>query len=111
MKSVVLILSLEKVWHCLQQLIVVRICTCVTKRSVLLFLSDSSSPNNTYGICTLGDSRLNRLKTIPFTAADTYIAHIWQYPPPTPEYFLLSPVCCTKIINNKKNVMVYTTLK
>ena len=35
MKSVVFILSLEKVWHCLQQLIV-RICTRVTKRSVLL---------------------------------------------------------------------------
>ena len=47
-------------------------------------LSDSSSPNKTYRICTLGDSRLNCLKTIPFTAADTYIAHIWQYPPPPP---------------------------
>ena len=22
------------------------------------------------------------MKTIPFTAAHTYIAHIWQYPPP-----------------------------
>ena len=45
-------------------------------------LSDSSSPNKTYRICTLGNSRLNCLKTIPFKAADTYIAHIWQYPPP-----------------------------
>ena len=26
--------------------------------------------------------RVNCLKTIPFTAANTYIAHIWQYPPP-----------------------------
>ena len=25
--------------------------------------------------------RVNCLKTIPFTAANTYIAHIWQYPP------------------------------
>ena len=28
--------------------------------------------------------RVNCLKTIPFTAAHTYIAHIWQYPPPPP---------------------------
>ena len=28
---------------------------------------------------------LNSLKTIPFTAAHTYIAHIWEYPPPPPE--------------------------
>ena len=28
--------------------------------------------------------RVNCLKTIPFTAAHTYIAHIWQYPPPLP---------------------------
>ena len=28
---------------------------------------------------------VNCLKTIPFTAAHIYIAHIWQYtPPPTP---------------------------
>ena len=26
--------------------------------------------------------RVSRLKTIPFTAAHTYIVHIWQYPPP-----------------------------
>ena len=26
-------------------------------------------------------ARVNCLKTIPFTAAHTYIAHIWQYPP------------------------------
>ena len=26
--------------------------------------------------------RVNCLKTIPFTATHTYIAHIWQYPPP-----------------------------
>ena len=26
-------------------------------------------------------SRVNCLKTIPFTAADSYIAHIWRYPP------------------------------
>ena len=73
-------------------------------------LSDSTSLNKTYRICTLGDSRLNCLKTIPFTAAYTYIAHIWQYPPP-PKYFLLSPACCTKIITDKKTVMVYTTSK
>ena len=29
-------------------------------------------------------ARVNCLKTIPFTAAHTYIAHIWQYPPPPP---------------------------
>ena len=29
-------------------------------------------------------SRVNCLKTIPFTAAHTYIAHIWQYPHPHP---------------------------
>ena len=27
-------------------------------------------------------ARVNCLKTIPFTAAHTYMAHIWQYPPP-----------------------------
>ena len=27
-------------------------------------------------------ARVNCLKTIPFTAAHNYIAHIWQYPPP-----------------------------
>ena len=26
--------------------------------------------------------RVNCLKTIPYTAAHTYLAHIWQYPPP-----------------------------
>ena len=26
-------------------------------------------------------ARVNCVKTIPFTAAHTYIAHIWQYPP------------------------------
>ena len=29
--------------------------------------------------------RVNCLKTIPFTAAHTYIAHIWKYPPPPPQ--------------------------
>ena len=28
--------------------------------------------------------RVNSLKTIPFTAAHTYIAHKWQYPPGFP---------------------------
>ena len=28
--------------------------------------------------------KVNCLKTIPVTAAHTYIAHIWQYPPPNP---------------------------
>ena len=28
--------------------------------------------------------RVNCLKSIPFTAAHTYIAHIWQYPSPPP---------------------------
>ena len=28
--------------------------------------------------------RVNCFKTIPFTAAHTYIAHIWQYSPPPP---------------------------
>ena len=32
--------------------------------------------------------RVNCLKTIPFTAAHTYIAHIWQYPPGTVWQFL-----------------------
>ena len=27
-------------------------------------------------------ARVNRLKTMPFTATHTYMAHIWQYPPP-----------------------------
>ena len=27
-------------------------------------------------------ARVNCLKTIPFTAAHTCMAHIWQYPPP-----------------------------
>ena len=32
--------------------------------------------------------RVNCLKTIPFTAAHTYIAHIWQYPPRSiPDYY------------------------
>ena len=34
--------------------------------------------------------RVNCLKTIPFTAAHTYIAHIWQYPPPPREYISAS---------------------
>ena len=38
--------------------------------------------------------RVNCLKTIPFTAAHTCIAHIWQYPPPgafTSDDFFFSP--------------------
>ena len=55
------------------------------------------------------------LKTIPFTAADTYIAHIWQYPPntpppPTPGVFPpFTHMLTTKIITDKKTFMVYTT--
>ena len=30
--------------------------------------------------------RVNSLKTIPFTAARTYIAHIWKYPLPAPSF-------------------------
>ena len=30
--------------------------------------------------------RVNCLKTIPFTAARTYIAHIWKYPLPLPSF-------------------------
>ena len=29
--------------------------------------------------------RVNCLKTMPFTVAHTYIAHIWQYHPPPPQ--------------------------
>ena len=32
--------------------------------------------------------RVNCLKTIPFTAAHTYIAHIWQYPPGLQSWFV-----------------------
>ena len=34
--------------------------------------------------------RVNCLKTISFTAAHTYIAHIWQYPPPARGEFHLN---------------------
>ena len=41
--------------------------------------------------------RVNCLKTIPFTAAHTYIAHIWQYPPLPrglyPEVVLFFRIC------------------
>ena len=38
-------------------------------------------------------SYLNCLKTIPFTAAHTYLAHIWQYPrPPAPGLVYTSSV-------------------
>ena len=30
--------------------------------------------------------RVNCLKIIPFTVVHTYIAHIWQYPPPPPRH-------------------------
>ena len=52
-----------------------------------------------------------RLKTIPFTAADTYIAHIWQYPPtPNPGVFpTFTHMLNIKIITDKKTFMVYTT--
>ena len=38
---------------------------------------------------TLSQSKLPLLKTIPFTAAHTHIAHIWQYPPPPKKTGLL----------------------
>ena len=59
-------------------------------------LSDSSSPEKTYRIYTIDYSRLhvNCLKTVLITAADTYMAHIWQYPhPPPQEYFLPLSAC------------------
>ena len=36
--------------------------------------------------------RVNCLKTIPFTAALTYIAHIWKYPPPLPSSSGSNPI-------------------
>ena len=41
----------------------------------------NSNPN---ALIYIPYARVNFLKTIPFTAAHTYIAHIWQYPPPPP---------------------------
>ena len=53
------------------------------------------------------NSRVNCLKTIHFTAAHTFIAHIWQYiqppPPPTPLHPVLTThlsVCSTFIIRS-----------
>ena len=37
-------------------------------------------------------ARVNCLKTIPFTAAHTYIAYIWLFPPPPPSAGLLADV-------------------
>ena len=42
-------------------------------------------------------SRVNCLKTIPFIAAHTYIAHIWQYPPPPGPDHLVVPAWTTFI--------------
>ena len=55
----------------------------------------SSRPNSLIYIPYPG---VNCLKTIPFTAAYTYIAHIWQYPPPP---VLITPKiygsCCIRL--------------
>ena len=46
--------------------------------------------------------RVNCLKTIPFTVAHTYIAHIWQYPPPP----FPTRLCGTQI---KKDLTLYNS--
>ena len=107
-------LSIEKVWNCLQQ----PIWTYDSKDLYLItkllgfilaqHLSDSSSPNKTHRIYTIDYSRLNCLKTTLFTAADTYIAHIWQYlPPQSLEYFLTLPPCWSL---SKKNFNLWPIL-
>ena len=51
---------------------------------------------------------VNCLKTVLVIAADTYMAHIWQYPHPTaPEYFLplYIRVLITKIITDKGRIL------
>ena len=51
--------------------------------------------------------RVNRLKTIPFTAARTYTARIWRYPPATmlcfPRKFTPSWIMLTFTPVNKKS--------
>ena len=94
-------LSLEKVWHCLQQPIwtyskdlcslrkTSRIYPCPT---IIRFILT----RKTYRIHTIDYSRLhvNCLKTVLVTAADTYMAHTWQYQHPPPvEYFLPLSAC------------------
>ena len=37
-----------------------------------------------YSLISIPYPRLNSLKTLPFTAAHTHIAYIWEYPPPPP---------------------------
>ena len=57
-------------------------------------------------------------ETIPFTAAHTYIAHIWQYPPPSPgSAQWLSIVCNTNVLSRvtgirgrkPRNIFLYRT--
>ena len=44
--------------------------------------------------------RVNCLKTIPFTAARTYIAHIWKYPIPPPLLQGQTPLFLTFFLRN-----------
>ena len=39
-------------------------------------------------------SRVNSLKTIPFTAAHTYVAHIWEYLPQVIIILCVCSLCC-----------------
>ena len=48
--------------------------------------------------------RVNCLKIIPFTVAHTYIAYIWQYPPPP----LPNPV---KVVHGDKRQMALVKLQ
>ena len=38
------------------------------------------------------------MKTIPFTEAHTYIAHIWQYPLPPPPRGIDRRICLTRAV-------------
>ena len=72
----------------------------------------SATEKKTYRVYNMDYSRLhvNCLKTVLVIAADSYMAHIWQYPHPTaPEYFLPLHirVLITKIITDKDSNPVH----
>ena len=46
-------------------------------------------------------TRINCLKTIPFTAAHTYIAHIWQSPPPPGPPVAIHQLSCQILVSNQ----------
>ena len=51
--------------------------------------------------------RVNCLKTIPFTAAHTYMVHIWLYPPPPPPAVI---VLAGKLASKQRRGNCNTTL-